>query len=438
MRAAQRLEGKKTDGYELYFTRKSSTSIQVKDQKVDSLTRAEDVGLAIRVLKKKRMGFSYSTSMDDAAVDRAVERAMEISAQMPADEHNQLFSFSTAVYPEVDSQDTRGLAVPVDDKIGLAMRLEKTCRSTDKRITGLRSAGLGETLYEVHMVDSAGEHIYYTSTMYTSSILCKAEQDGDSQMGGDFGFSNFLDTLDIDSVARESARYATELLGAKGAPTMICPAVLRNNVVADLLDFLSSSFSAEEIDKGRSMLAGKQSQKIFAENVTIVNDGLMPNGFGTSPFDGEGVPSSKTCLVDGGIFQSALYDLYHARKHDKDPTGSANRGIKAPPSIGTSNLFLQVGKRTPAQLMDGIARGILITDLMGVHTANPVTGDFSLGASGILIEGGKLTRPVKGFAVAGNVMELFSKMTDIGNDMKWFGATGAPSARIAELSVGGN
>ena len=302
----------------------------------------------------------------------------------------------------------------------------------------MRSAALGETLYEVHLVDSNSEHLHASSTIYTSSVTCKAEQDGDSQMGGDFAFSNFLDTLDIDGVARQSAEYATELLGAKSAPTVVCPAILRNNVVADLLEFLSSSFSAEEIDKGRSMLAGKHGTKVFAEHVTIVNDGLLSFGYGTRPFDGEGVPSSKTMLVDGGIFHSALYDLYHARKHDKESTGSANRGIKAPPSIGVSNLFLTPGRKAPALLREGMKKGILITDLMGLHTANPVTGDFSLGASGILIEEGQLTRPVKGFAVAGNVMELFSKMTDIGKDLKWFGSVGAPSVRVTELSIGGS
>ncbi len=438
IRAVQRLEKQKPDSFELYFTRKTSTSVQVKDQKVDSLTRAEDVGMAIRLIKKKRMGFSYTTSLDDGAVDRAVTTAFEIAKEMPQDEFLSLCSFSQAVYPEVDSLDTRGLAVPIDQKIALAMQLEKTCRAVDKRITGLRSSSFGETQFEVHLVDSHGEHLNHQSSVFSASILCKAEQDGESQMGGDFGFSHFLDSLDIDTVGRQAASHAVELLGAKGAPTLLCPAVLRNNVVADLLEFMSSSFSAEEIDKGRSMLAGKQGEKVFAENVTLINDGLLPGGLATSPFDGEGVPSAKTILADGGIFSHALYDLYYAKKHGKTSSGSTSRGIMGPPSIGTANLYLKSGSRTLPQLLEGIERGILITDLMGIHTANSVTGDFSLGASGMLIEHGKIGRPVKGFAVAGNVMELFRKMTDIGSDMKWFGSVGAPSVRITEISVGGS
>jgi PmbA protein len=142
-------------------------------------------------------------------------------------------------------------------------------------------------------------------------------------------------------------------------------------------------------------------------------------------------------LIDGGFLTGTLYDSYYGRKHDKDPTGSSLRGIKSPPSIGYSNLYMPKGKKTFDSLVAGISKGILITDLMGLHTANPVTGDFSLGASGILIEKGKLTRPVRGFAVAGNILELFRRMTDISSDIRFFGRVGAPSVRLSEISVGG-
>jgi PmbA protein len=268
-------------------------------------------------------------------------------------------------------------------------------------------------------------------------VTCKAESNGDNQIGSEYFFSNFLDNLEIEKTAQLSAQWALELLGAGPAPTLKCPAVLRNSVVADLLDFLSASFSAEEIDKGRSMLAGKNGQRLFSEHITLIDDGLLPGGAGTSPFDGEGIPSKKTILVDGGLLTGTLCDTYYARKHGIEPTGSAVRGIKSPPSIGFSNFYMEKGRKSFDSLVQGISHGILITDLMGVHTANPVTGDFSLGASGILIENGRLARPVRGFAVAGNVLELFRRMTDIGSDLRFFGRIGAPSVRLSELSVGG-
>lgn len=435
--AVQRLEHLKPDQFELFFQRRVSTSIDSKDLQVESLSRAEDVGLSVRVIQDGRLGFSFTTSLDKPSILRAIDSALEIASVMPHDPHHGFQSFGTWIYPEIDAFDSRGLAAPVSRKIDLARELEARCRGADPRVTGVRKASVAETITETHLVDSHGEHLNHKVTRYSASITCKAESGGDSQMGADFGFSNHLDSLDVAEVARRAAGYATELLGAGAAPTLRCPAIFRNGVVADLVEFLSSSFSAEEMDKGRSMLAGKSGQKLFSDAVTLVDDGLLDGGLGTSPFDGEGVPSRKTVLVDGGIVRGTLYDSYHARKHGTDPTGSSSRGIKSPPSISVSNLLMQPGRNTPERLMDGIGRGILITDLMGLHTANPVTGDFSLGASGILIENGQLTRPVRGFAVAGNVLEVFQRMSDISNDLRFFGNVGAPSARISEISVGG-
>jgi PmbA protein len=435
--AVRRLERLNPDQFELYFQRRTSTDIESKDQKVESLSRAEDVGMAVRLIKDKKMGFSFTTSLEKEAIQRAVEFAFEVASHMPEDDHLNLFSFGSAVYPDVDAIDVKGLAVPVSEKIELAKALEATCRGSDARIKGVRSASISENRTELHLVDSNGEHIHFENSLFTASISCKAEQDGESQMGGDFAFSNYFDNLDVQTVAKTAAIRATELLGAKVPSTMQCPAVLRNNVVTDLLDFLSSSFSAEEMSKGRSMLQGKQGERVFSEAVTLVDDGLMSGGYGTSPFDSEGVPSSRNVLVDGGFFKQGLYDLYYAKKLGCEPTGNASRGIKTPPSIHLSNLFMQKGKKAFNSLFDGITKGVMITDLMGVHTANPVTGDFSLGASGILIENGKLTLPVKGFAVAGNVLDVFRKITDISNDLRFFGSVGAPSVRLSDLSVGG-
>lgn len=435
--AVRQLEHLGADKFELYFRRKTSTSIEAKDREIDSLSRAEDVGLAIRLIKDGRLGFSYTTSLAEQAIDRAIRSAAEVAAQMPEDPYVDLFSFSQFVYPAVDHYDSVGLKAPIQQKIELAKELEARTREADKRITGIRKAALSETAYEVHLVDSNGEHIQHQGTLFATSVTCKAEQDGESQIGSDFAFSNYLEGLEVDGVARQAAEWATELLGAKQAPTQVCPAIFRNSVVSNLIGFLSSSFSAEEIDKGRSMLAGKHGERVFSEQVTLVDDGLMAGGYATSPFDGEGVPASLTTLVDGGFVSGALYDGYYARKHGKAPTGSAVRGIQGPPSIGISNLAMKNGKKPLSKLYEGLPKGILITNLMGVHTANPVTGDFSLGASGILIENGKLTRPVRGFAVAGNVLEVLRRVTDVASDLRFFGNVGAPSVRVSEISIGG-
>ena len=435
--AMHRLEKLNLDQFEVYFENRTATRIDSKDQEIDSLSRSHDVGLAIRLIKDQKLGFSFTTSLEDTAIQRAIETAHEIAKHMPEDPFVTLHYFENSVYPNVDTFDHKGLAVPVAEKIKLAKQLEAYCRNSDPRITAVRQASLSESSLEIQIMDSNGEHIQHKTTGFVASVTCKAESHGDSQMGGDFGFSNDLDSLPIQTTGHLAAQWAVELLGAKPAPTLKCPAVLRNSVVADLLDFLSSSFSAEQIEKGRSMLAGKIGEHLFSDQVTLIDDGLLSGGMGTAPFDGEGIPSQRNILIDRGFISSVLSDLYYSKKKGLQATSSSVRGIKSPPSIEFSNLYLEKGRKSLEALFDGITKGILITDLMGLHTANPVTGDFSLGASGILIEKGKLTQPVRGFAVAGNVLEMFRKISDIGSDLRFFGKVGAPSVRLTEISVGG-
>ena len=436
-RAKKALEKLNPDQFELYFLKKSQLEIEAKEGKVDTLSQADDLGISVRILKDKRQGFSFTTSMDPSAIDHAIQTAFDIALHMPEDAFSQLFQFSSFVYPHIDAHDSKSKKIPIAQKAEMAKALENYCLKTSPKVKAVRSASVSETVTEMQLMDSSGDVIHHQETLYMASVTCKAEEGTDSQMGSDFEFSNFLEGLNLARVGKRSAEYALELLGAKTAPTMKCPAVFRNNVIAELLGFLSTSFSAEEIDKGRSMLAKKVEQKVFSEKVTLFDDGLYPGGMGTSPFDGEGTPCQKTLLVDHGTLKGALYNGYYARKQGCDSTGNASRSIKSPPTVGYTNLYIENGSLSLDQLFDGISRGILITELMGVHTANPVTGDFSLGASGILIESGKLTKPVCGFAVAGNILDVFRKMTDIGNDLRFFGSVGSPSARISEISVGG-
>ncbi len=435
--AIRHLEKLNIKQFEIYHEHHSATQIDSKDQKVDHLSRTEDVGMAIRLIKNKKLGFSFTTSLENPAIKQAIHTALEITEIMPEDEYLNFYSFNTSEYPNIDHWDTQGLKTPLQEKIVLTQFLEESCRKSDPRITAVRRASLSESCLETHLVDSTGQHIHHRSTTYTASLTCKAESHGDSQIGSDFSFSHDLNSLEIEKVAKQSAQLALELLGAQLSPTLRCPAVLRNSVVADLLEFLSDSFSAENIEKGRSMLAGKLGESLFSDQVTVINDGLLTGGLGTSPFDGEGIPCKKIILIERGVPIQTLLDSYYAKKTGKDPTGSSIRGIKTPPTIGVSNLYLKEGQSSPESLIQKITHGILITDLMGLHTANPVTGQFSLGASGILIEKGRLTRPVRGFAVAGNVLDLFRRITDISHDLRFFGRVGAPSILLNEISVSG-
>ncbi len=428
----------KPDEFEIYLGRSSSTQVSAKDQKVESLTRAEDVGLSIRLKRQNRVGFSFTTSLAESAIERAVESASQVAEVMPEEADITLGNFDTELPNLSPRYDADGLAVPIEEKIARALRLERLCREADPRIQTVRSASLSESVSESILVAHDGRLLRHGGTLFSASLACKAEEKGDAQMGYEYVFSPFLSRLDIEFCAKSGAISATELLGAVKPRSMKCKAVIRNDVVSDLLDFLAGSFSGEEIEKGKSLLQGKHGEKVFADFIDIVDDATLEDGLATRAFDAEGTASRENKLVDKGVFRTMLLDRKYAKRFGQSPTGNSSRSIKSAPSISSTNFYLKPGTRSYMDLVREVGEGIVITNLMGVHTANSVTGNFSLGASGILIKNGKLATPVKGFAVAGNILDLFRDVSALGSDLRFFGSIGAPSLLLPELAVSGD
>ncbi len=437
VQAIEALQSLSVDQFEIYVEHTKKLGIEVRNQKIDSITRAEDLGIAVRVLKDRRLGFSFSTSLEHSAIQSMCAAAVEISRFAHDEPTLELPSYGAHLYADVDTHDSKGLARPLQEKLELTLTLERLTRAQDSRIQLLRKATYSELDSQIILVDSSGESLRFQSTLFHVAAIPKAESEGDAQMGWHSMHSNDFEGLNLAETARRAALSATELLGAKACSTLRCPAILRADAVLELIDFLSSSFSAEKIHKQQSLLGGKQGERIVSEQITLIQDGLLPGGARTAPFDGEGIPARRLTLLESGFFQNAIYDCAMARKLGAEPSGSAVRSLKTPPVIGISNLTLQNGKKSFAQLLEGIDRGVVVTQLQGLHTANEVTGDFSLGASGFWVERGRISHPIKGFAVAGNILDLLRKVTDVGNDTDISGHLRAPSLRVSELSVGG-
>jgi PmbA protein len=431
------LKGRLLDGYEIFMSASRNLSIEVKEQQVDTFRCSSPVGVGIRVLKANAMGFSFSTSMDDCDLMKMIDNALT-SAQFQTPDENNIFPFPEA-YPEISGLFDGELGrVGEGEKIGRAMELERLTLAADPRVRKVRKASYGESNYEGHIRNSLGVSGSYRDTSITCSVSAIAEKGDDSQMGWDFGFSNFFSGVDVATISRTAADKAAGLLGARKIPTMRCPAVLDNHVATEILEVLSTSFLADSVRKGKSLLAKRAGEAIFSPRLRIRDDGTLPGGMATAPFDGEGSPQRNTLLVDDGRLLGFLYDSYHARRSGTVSTGNATRSnSKNPPAMGVSNFFIENGATPFAGLLQGIERGVLLTSVMGMHTANPISGDFSVGAAGFLIEDGVATTPVKGVAIAGNILELFHGVEMVGNDLRFFGAVGSPSLRIAALDVSG-
>lgn len=432
------LKGRSLDGWEIFQVASRNLSIEVKERKVDMFSCSQPVGVSVRVLKGGSMGFSFSTSLDEADLAGMIDSAL-VGAENQTPDECHAFPLPEE-YPPIPGMFDEGLSlVGEEEKVERALELERLTLDADPRVKRVRKATYAESAYEVATRNSLGVAGSYRGTSVSSSVAALAEDGGDSQMGWDFGFSTAYSGVGIEVIAHTAAAKAAGLLGARKIPTMRCPAILDNYVATDILEVLAPAFLAENVQKGKSLLAGREGGRLFAECLRIRDDGILPGGMATAPFDGEGVPRRSTVLVDGGVLQGFLYDSFCGRKAGKSSTGNAARGgVKGPPRMGVNNFFIENGPEPMAGLLAGIGRGLLVTSVMGMHTANPISGDFSVGASGFLIENGAVTFPVKGVAIAGNILDLFRGVEKVGNDLRFFGAVGAPSLRIASLDVSGD
>jgi len=441
------LQGKAIDGYELYVSQASLFDVESKEAKVDHLEASNSWGMAIRVLKDQRIGFSYMTSTQPSRLQPTLEDAIAGAAATALDPCHDLAPPFKDLPSSPPIFDETLADVSEEVKIRMAKQLEEAARAVDPtRITRVRKASYHDILSRKTLINSNGLRFSYAATFASISVTVVAEQSGESEVGWDFDYSHFLQDLDVEKVGQSAGRKALGKLGGKKIPSGNYPVLLHNRVASEFLSPLAHSFLAEQVHKGKSPLRGRKGEKFFSSLLSIVDDGLLPGGISTSPLDGEGMPRRRTSLVIDGELCGYLYDRYWSNRENassagprSESTGNSRRpGITSPPALGISNFFIDPGKNSFSALMESLYRGVLIEEVMGLHTVDPISGDFSLGCSGYWVERGEKAHPVKSIAVAGNLFDLFRNVIAVGEDLRFPGSVGSPSLLVSSLVISGS
>ncbi|MDH4163418.1 MAG: TldD/PmbA family protein [Nitrospirota bacterium] len=425
-------------GVEIYLRSSVATSVEIKDQKVDAFERARDIGIGLRVLTDERIGFAFTTDFTREGLATLVDGAIDNAKSIDRDPLAVLPEIAGASYSHVIIHDPVVAGISEQEKIDRVMAMERAAYGVDSRIKRIRKASASFSESETLIRSSRGNEVSYRSTAVSASIEAVAEAGGEAQAGWDFDVRRFYKDIDIEGVGRRAASKALDLLGARHIDSVKAPVILDNAVAEEFLSILASGFSAENVQKKKSLLIGKLDRAIASPLITIIDDGLREGGLGTAPSDDELVPTRTKTVVDKGRLSMFLYNAYTARKDGTQSTGNGIRGgFKGIPGVGMTNLFIQPGTITPAQLISDTERGLLVTEIMGAHTANPISGDFSVGATGFWIEKGAKAYPVREITIAGNILDVMMNVDAVCSDLRFSGRIGSPSLRIKELSISG-
>jgi PmbA protein len=402
--------------------------------------------LGLRVFVGKRAASTYSSDFTPEGIQHLIQGALELARITSEDpcaglpEADQLGSVSGDL--QLYFEDVYSL--PPEERIDYARRAERAALDCDPRLKnsdgGTFDASTGRKVLANSLGFLGDSRGSYCSV---SAVPIAKAEDGasssSSSMQRDYWFSvarTLTKLASPESVGREAARRTLRRLGARKVASTQAPIVLDPLVAGSILDNIFDAANGSAIYRQSSFLAGKLGEKIAGSNVTLIDDGTMPGGFGTTPFDGEGIPTRRTLVIEKGVLKSYLLNTYTARKLGLKTTGNASRGLAGNPGIGSGNFFLQPGQRSPQQIISEIKSGFYVTEFLGFGV-NLVTGDFSRGASGLWIEDGELTFPVEEVTVAGNLKDMLNNVAEIGNDLEFRGSTACPTLRIDGMMVAG-
>jgi PmbA protein len=419
----------------------SEFSTVVRLGEVETLKESGARALGLRVYIGQRAASTYTSDLTSAGIERLVSGALELARVTSEDpfaglpdpaELGSLTEDLDLYYDDVYSLTT-------EERIDYARRAEAAALRADPRIKNSDGGSFDAATGRKVLANSLGFLGEYQRSYCSISAVPIAE-DSNGAMQRDYWFSSARTLKELESpeqVGEEAARRTLRRLGAKKIGTTRVPVVFDPLVSRSIVEHFFEAANGDAIYRQASFFTGKLGKEVAGANVTVIDDGTTRGGFGTSPFDGEGVPTRRTVVVDKGVLSSYLLNTYTGRKLGMKTTGNAARGLAGTPGIGSGNFYLVPGEKTPQQLIAAVERGLYVTEFLGFGV-NMVTGDFSRGASGMWIEKGELTYPVEEITVAGNLKDMFHNISAIANDLVFRGAVAAPTIRIEGLTVAGS
>jgi PmbA protein len=424
---------------DLLIVETDSSTTQVRLREIESLKSAQERRIHLRVMFGRSSAATSTSDFSLRALEHLADETCTLARTTAPDEYLGLPDPEAiaASIPDLQLFDEVAQELGVEDKIALAKQAEIAALDHDPRIINSEGAGLDTHFSQIVYANTHGFMGEYRTSSFSLAVSPIAGEGDAMQRDSWYSVSRKFKQLEAPEVIGTiAAKRALRRLGARKVSTQEAPVVFDPDMAASLLRTLAGAVSGTSIYRGASFLLNRMGQQVAADSVTVIDDGTIPGALGSRPFDGEGVPTRRTVVVEHGVLHSYLLDTYCGRRLGLTSTGNAARDA-AGISVGSSNLYLVPGTYTPEEIIGSVTSGLYLTELIGFGV-NMVTGDYSRGAVGLWIENGELTYPVEEITIAGNLHEILRNIEMVGNDLVLRGRTAAPTLKIGRMTIAGN
>jgi PmbA protein len=422
---------------EVVIRQHTNFSVGVRLGEVEKLQESADKGFGLRLLLDGKQASVSGSDFSRDAITSLIQEAIElVKATSPDDSAGlpEKAEFATS-FEDLDLFDEEIEKLSTEDKIALSLKAEEAARQVSPLIVNFEGGGFDASSGSLILANSLGFAGEYRGSSCSLATVPVAADNG--RMQRDYWYDvrrKFSDMDSAEEIGRIAAERTLRKLNARPVTTQSIPIVLEPNIAASIVGNIFQAVSGESIFRKASFLVGQLGERVANEKVTIIDDGRIPKGLGSRPFDAEGLPTRKTVVIQGGVLESYLLDTYTARKLGMKSTGNASRGLIGSPGVDAGNIYLQPGEYSQDEIIRTVSKGLLVTELLGFGV-NIVTGDYSRSASGIWIENGELQFPVQGVTIAGNLKEMLNSIEMIGNDLDFRGSTVSPTILIGSMMV---
>jgi PmbA protein len=424
---------------DLLLLETDASTTQVRLQEIEAVKSAQERRLHLRVLFGKRAAATSTSDFSLRALDRLIEETCAMAQATAPDDYLGLPEphAMAAAIPDLDLYDEAAQALTVDEKIALVKRAEAAALDYDPRLTNSEGAALETHASHIVYANTHGFVGEYRASSFSLTVSPIAADGREMQRDAWYTVGRKFRQLEpAEAVGRTAAKRALRRLGARKVRTQAAPVVFDPEAAASLIRTLAGAVAGTSIYRGASFLLHRLGEQVAADTVTVIDDGTIPGALGSRPFDGEGVATRRTVVLEHGVLRSYLLDTYCARRLGLASTGNAARDATGI-GVGPTNLYLVPGTSTPEEIIASVPSGLYVTELIGFGV-NLITGDYSRGAVGLWIEDGALAYPVEEITIAGNLNDMLRDIEMIGNDLVLRGRTAAPTVKIARMTIAGN